>query len=579
MKRVEFKTTLIDYAREDDLFCVTFPTNIKGASPVFDERFGAVVRNESKNYLDFRTHQMIMFSDCAVYAANKWMELGTCGTLEMGKNRYSLGMVGLITPNDKGDVAVAEDLMKTLVRKGITCTPWFDEGGPYWGSYLHHMDEDLIYTRFRFSLGSRGRNQYTKKLLKAQPAAVRQAFDARLKKSGHAFLFVKEADLADKTWAPLPVLILEGKTQKDVETGLAKALAKFQDTASIVLPAEVDATGEKHAVDDYGVALLNEGTYANSVEKGGTLCMMLTHTCLWYGGTNNFPEGYLVPEKKHSVFRYALYPHAGNWREADTQRAGYEYNYPMLARETKPAAKAFLPTEQAFLEVGPKNVLLTAMKPFGNPIAAFEKNGVCDANKGIMLRLYDAEGRESEATIKFANGFKSAWTANMLEESEGPVGLKGGTLKLRVPAFSIETIGVEPNGFDRKIGRATTLGAEAEPVQPVWVRSWEHDTESMPMGYMPVVCSISREVVESDGGRALTIKVNAVNDYTDAEVSGEAKVIVPKGWTVEAGRRAVHHRAAGLPDDRGRGNASERFSSGPDQAALRRWRPGRSKTF
>src|SRR5690606_32184811 len=105
---------------------------------------------------------------------------------------------------------------------------------------------------------------------------------------------------------------------------------------------------------------------------------------------------------------------------------------------------------------------------------------------------------------------RSAWRANMIEEREGDLDVRGKTLKLAVPAFSIETVGFEPNGFGRKLGRKT-LGVEAEPVQPVWVRSWEHDTESMPMGYMPVVGSISRQVEESDNGRTLRIKVNVVN--------------------------------------------------------------------
>jgi hypothetical protein len=526
VRRIDFKTILVNYnLREVDLFCVTFPTTLQGASPVFEERFGTVVRNDSKNYLDFRTHQMVMFSDCAVYAANKWMEYGACGLLRMGKNAYSLGMIGLISPKD--DVLAAEGLMKTFVKKGITCTPWFDEGGPYWGSYHHDMDEDLLYTRFRISLGSRGRNKYTKKLLKAQPAAVKKAFEARLQKNGHSFLFVKDADPADTSWPALPVLIIEGKTKADLDKALAKALANFSETATVSLPAEIDATGEKHAVDNYGIAMLNN---ANSVEKGGTLCMMLSHPCLWYGGTNNFPEGYLVPEQKHTVFQYALYPHEGDWREADTPREGYAYNYPLIAREVaKPSGKAFLPAEQAFLEVNADNVIVTAMKPFGNPIAAFEKNGASNAAKGIMLRCYETEGRDVEAKFRFATGMKAAWAANMLEDCQGALKLSGDALKLPVPAFSIETVGFEPRPVGKRLGGAV-LGAEAEPVQPVWVRSWEHDAETMPMGYMPVVCSISRQVAEADGGKTLKVKVNAVNDYTDAPVSGKALIAVPKGW-------------------------------------------------
>ena len=33
----------------------------------------------------------------------------------------------------------------------------------------------------------------------------------------------------------------------------------------------------------------------------------------------------------HQHFQYALYPHAGTWKDAMTVRHGYEYNYPLTA--------------------------------------------------------------------------------------------------------------------------------------------------------------------------------------------------------------------------------------------------------
>jgi len=532
VKRIEFRTYLLDWRREHYLYCVTFPTNLKGCVPVFDERFGVVARNDSKNYLDFRTHRMLMFSDCAVYAANKWFEYGHTALLSVGHSKYAISMVGIVTPKNKADIRVSETVQQALIKKGVTCTPWFDKGGPHWGSYLGHMDDDLLYTRFRLSMGSRGRNAYTNKLLAAQPSAVRKAFENRLKRDGYACHFVKDADLKDPSWPSLPVLIVEAVSNKKLSAAFDTLLADFPATATITLPPDADATGERHAVDNYGVAVLNRGTYANSIEKDGTLCMMLAHTCLWYGGTNNFPEGYLVPERKNHAFTYALYPHAGDWREANTQQAGHEFNFPLLARQTKPAAKPSLPAETSFVKVAPKNLILTAMKPSGNPIAAFERTRHSDAADGIVLRLYDTEGIDAQAQVQFASGIEKAWAANLIEEPQGDLPVSEGAVVFDVAPFSIETVGLKPGQLGRKLG-ARRLGPEAEPVQPVWVRSWEHDAESMPMGYAPVVCSISREVREEDEGRTLGLKVYAVNDYTDAEVTGTARLIAPEGWTVE----------------------------------------------
>ncbi|MCP4643585.1 MAG: hypothetical protein GY851_24265 [bacterium] len=542
VKRVEFKTVLVDYQGEDHLFTVTVPTKLKGAMPVFDERFGTVVRNDSKGYLDFRTHRQIMFSDCAVYGANKWMEYGSSAALQVGRNTYALGMVGLIAPEE--DTRVAEEVQQVLIKKGITCTPWSDKGGPHWGTYQYHMDEDLLYTRFRLSIGAQGRNAYTRKLLKAQPAKVRKAFEQRLKKDGCACLFVKDGDLLDTSWPALPVLIVEAVGSEELAIALEQMLAEFPSTARIKLPGEIDATGESHRVDDYGVAILNEGTYGNSVEKGGVICMMLAHTCRWYGGTNTFPEGYLVPENKNHVFRYALYPHEGDWRTAHTQRMAHEFNHPLAGRETKPVAKACLPPEEAFLTVAPDNVVLAAMKPYGNPLPAFQQNAQSDPAKGITLRLYDGDGVDSEAHIRFASGISSAWVSNLLEEKEAGLPARDGDLFLYVGPYSIETVGFVPGKLGRKMG-GKQLGVEAEPVQPVWVRSWEHDAESMPIGYHSVVCSLGREVHEEDKGRTLVVKVNAVNDYVDGPAKGSAALVLPEGWKAEPAKVSFNLPALG----------------------------------
>jgi hypothetical protein len=188
-------------------------------------------------------------------------------------------------------------------------------------------------------------------------------------------------------------------------------------------------------------------------------------------------------------------------------------------------------------------VILSALKPFGNPLAAFEKRKTADPGNGIMVRVYDAMGTDAEARIEFAGGMTRAWSANLIEERQGDLPVKNGGLSLYVAPFSIETLGFTPGKLGRKMGMKR-LGAEAEPVQPVWVRSWEHDAESMPMGYAPVVCSISREVKEEDEGRTLRLKIHAVSDYTDAEVAGVAQLLVPEGWGAEPS--AIPFRVAPL---------------------------------
>ncbi len=68
-----------------------------------------------------------------------------------------------------------------------------------------------------------------------------------------------------------------------------------------------------------------------------------------------------MPTMGHHHFHYALYPHAGTWKDALTVRHGWEYDYPLQAVVTT-AHPGSLPAEHSFASVAPDNVVLTAVK-------------------------------------------------------------------------------------------------------------------------------------------------------------------------------------------------------------------------
>ena len=89
----------------------------------------------------------------------------------------------------------------------------------------------------------------------------------------------------------------------------------------------------------YGVSLLNDCKYGYDIKDQ---CMRLT---LLRAPVFPDPTG----DKGEHEFTYSLLPHAGNWITANTVRAGYELNVPLLAQRcaasqavgSLPAAKSF----------------------------------------------------------------------------------------------------------------------------------------------------------------------------------------------------------------------------------------------
>ncbi len=130
---------------------------------------------------------------------------------------------------------------------------------------------------------------------------------------------------------------------------------------------------------DAGLSLLNDGKYGFDI-KGTTVRMSVIH-----GATAPDPEA----DRGRHEFLYALYPHAGTWQEADTIRRGYELGNPLIVR-TAMAHKGTLRAAHSFLRVSPSNVVLSGLKM---------ESGYNSRN--MVLRLYEAFGRKTEARIAF----------------------------------------------------------------------------------------------------------------------------------------------------------------------------------
>jgi alpha-mannosidase len=174
----------------------------------------------------------------------------------------------------------------------------------------------------------------------------------------------------------------------------------------------------------HGLSILNQNKYGYDA-AGNTLRLTLLRSPAWPD-----PEA----DRGHHHFHYALYPHAGTWKEALTVRKGYEYNYPLTAVVTT-AHPGSLPASHSFASVGPENVVLTAVKKAE------------DAN-GLIFRVYEWAGKETMAEFHVPPGATGATVTNLMETPEGaPLAVTGDVVKAPIHPYEILTIRVDyPNG-------------------------------------------------------------------------------------------------------------------------------------
>ena len=101
---------------------------------------------------------------------------------------------------------------------------------------------------------------------------------------------------------------------------------------------------------------------------------------------------------KHT-FRYALYPHLGNFEQSNVVQAAYQFNVPLIRLDGIPFSKA-----DSIFSISDSNVVIDTVK-----------RSEVD-NHTFVFRLYEALGGRGKAVVKSAFAIQSVKSSNVLED-------------------------------------------------------------------------------------------------------------------------------------------------------------------
>jgi alpha-mannosidase len=173
----------------------------------------------------------------------------------------------------------------------------------------------------------------------------------------------------------------------------------------------------------HGFSLINNSKYGYDA-KDNVLRLTLLRSPVWPD-----PDA----DRGHQHFTYALYPHAGNWKQAMSVRHGYAYNYGLKAMQV-PVHPGTGALEHSFVSVKGDNVVLTAIK----------KN---EDGDNLILRFYEWEGKSGNVTLTVPKGTNGGALADMMEHDiEAGHALQhaaaGDEITVPVTPYSIETVNI-----------------------------------------------------------------------------------------------------------------------------------------
>jgi alpha-mannosidase len=170
--------------------------------------------------------------------------------------------------------------------------------------------------------------------------------------------------------------------------------------------------------DGYGVSLINNSKYGYDV-KDNVMRLSLLRSPKWPDPTADRGE--------HEI-EYSLFPHKGDWKEANTVNRGYDFNYKLIPFLTD-IHEGDLPSIYSFVKMNAPNLILTTFKK-------------AEDSHGYIFQWYESEGQDTEAEIEFPQQPKKVVLSNFMEEDLEELNFDDQKLLIETKRNSVMTIKV-----------------------------------------------------------------------------------------------------------------------------------------
>ena len=166
---------------------------------------------------------------------------------------------------------------------------------------------------------------------------------------------------------------------------------------------------------DYGISLLNDCKYGYDIFDNHIRLTLLRGP--------RYPDP--TADLGHHSFTYSLYPHQGDWRQAETPRRAWELNDPLMAISIG-KRDGNLKSTVSFLSIVSDHVMVSALK-------------MAEEGDGLILRLYEDQNRRGPVNVMFFHSPSCAIECDPYENEIGQADIVSGYLRFDIKPFEVRT--------------------------------------------------------------------------------------------------------------------------------------------
>jgi len=179
-----------------------------------------------------------------------------------------------------------------------------------------------------------------------------------------------------------------------------------------------------------GITFMNKGLPAVEIVKSAAYITLFRGVC---GLSADGIAGPLVPtpdalELKPYTFEYAVQPHEGDWRQAETYKQAKGFHH--LSMAIPADARGALPSEYSFLKISPHNLILSTLKK-------------AEDSEAVILRFFETKGEATEAEVELFKAIKRLTLVDLLEREKSELPFEGNRFSLKVKPFEIVTLKIK----------------------------------------------------------------------------------------------------------------------------------------
>jgi alpha-mannosidase len=237
-----------------------------------------------------------------------------------------------------------------------------------------------------------------------------------------------------------------GAIERKTDLYYQKDTGKWFEKPSGVFPSFewIDYAVKNNSNKTVGISLLHQGLPSHEIRDGSLYLTLLRSIVLL---SSDGIMGPCIPtpdaaETKPYTFRYSILPHENEWSEDLIYQHGSEINMPLISFQIKKnnnikknnssennsnKIKALVDF-QSFLEISESNVILSTMK-------------LSDDKKGVILRVYEIEGKKTITKIKLAANIKNVKLIDFMEnEIQEIKEIENDTVTIEINPFKIITL-------------------------------------------------------------------------------------------------------------------------------------------